>query len=63
MSRFGKRKQQLIRLLINGKILKEAANEMGIAKQTASNYMCAARKMYGARTTEQMLYQLGKEAR
>lgn len=63
MGRYGARKQQLIKLLIKGKSLKEAANEMGIAHSTAKGYIVAAKRMANCVSTEQLMYILGKEAR
>ncbi len=50
-----------MKLLIGGLILKEAASEMGISHGAAKNYMFRARERLNFRTTEQMMFELGRE--
>lgn len=55
------RQRELVKLLISGLILKEAAYRMGITDGAAKSYAMRARKRLGCRTTWQLMYELGRE--
>jgi DNA-binding CsgD family transcriptional regulator len=63
MAKLYPRQRELVKLLIGGMILKEAAFQMGLSHGAAKNYIWKARKLLGCRTTEQMMFLLGKEAK
>jgi len=56
------RQRELIKHLMNGLVLKEAATKMGIAHPTAKCYAMRARRKLKCRTTEEMMFKLGVEA-
>lgn len=63
MSKLGPSQRESVRLLIAGFSRKEIAARRGLAHSTIINHTLRARRRLGWRSVEQMLYQLGVEAK
>jgi DNA-binding CsgD family transcriptional regulator len=63
MSRLYPRQRQVVELLIKGFSLKEIADKMGITRAAASVYAMRARRRLNFRSTEQMMFELGRDGR
>jgi DNA-binding NarL/FixJ family response regulator len=61
MAKLSPRVRELVKLMVSGLAIKEAAAKMGIAHGTAKNYVMRGRKKLGYRTAWQMMYELGRE--
>ena len=60
-TKLGPRVALMLELLSDGLSVKEIAKEIGINNPgTASCYLLRARRKFGCRTSEQMMFRLGK---